>query len=83
MPAAAGVVDEKGSEYMLAHTGPRELDGRRTRAITFLATCTTTAFLGMSRTSKSGLVELVCSVRSELFRIRRKILHAQSVRVIW
>ena len=27
MPAAAGVVDEKGSEYMLAHTGPRELDG--------------------------------------------------------
>jgi len=26
MPAAAGVVDEKGSEYMLAHTGPRELD---------------------------------------------------------
>jgi len=27
MPAAAGVVDEKGSEYRLAHTGPRELDG--------------------------------------------------------
>ena len=27
MPAAAGVVDEKGSEYKLAHTGPRELDG--------------------------------------------------------
>ena len=27
MPAAAGVVDEKGSEYILAHTGPRELDG--------------------------------------------------------
>jgi len=26
MPAAAGVVDEKGSEYMLAHTRPRELD---------------------------------------------------------
>jgi len=26
MPAAAGVVDEKGSEYILAHTGPRELD---------------------------------------------------------
>jgi len=25
MPAAAGV--EKGSEYILAHTGPRELDG--------------------------------------------------------
>jgi len=25
MPAAAGVVDEKGSEYILAHTGPREL----------------------------------------------------------
>ena len=24
--AAAGVVDEKGSEYILAHTGPRELD---------------------------------------------------------
>jgi len=27
MPAAAGVVDEKGSEYILAHTGQRELDG--------------------------------------------------------
>jgi len=27
MPAAAGVVDEKRSEYILAHTGPRELDG--------------------------------------------------------
>jgi len=27
MPAAAGVVDEKGSEYILAHTVPRELDG--------------------------------------------------------
>jgi len=27
MPAAAGVVDERGSEYILAHTGPRELDG--------------------------------------------------------
>ena len=27
MPAAAGVVDVKGSEYILAHTGPRELDG--------------------------------------------------------
>jgi len=26
MPAAAGVVDQKGSEYILAHTGPRELD---------------------------------------------------------
>jgi len=26
MPAAAGVVDEKGSEYVLAHTRPRELD---------------------------------------------------------
>ena len=26
MPAAAGVVDEKGSEYILAHTGPRELE---------------------------------------------------------
>jgi len=26
MPAVAGVVDEKGSEYILAHTGPRELD---------------------------------------------------------
>jgi len=25
--AAAGVVDEKGSEYILSHTGPRELDG--------------------------------------------------------
>jgi len=27
MPAAAGVVDEKGSEYILAHSGPRELAG--------------------------------------------------------
>ena len=27
MPAAVGVVDEKCSEYILAHTGPRELDG--------------------------------------------------------
>jgi len=27
MPAVAGVVDEKGSEYILDHTGPRELDG--------------------------------------------------------
>jgi len=27
LPAAAGVVDEKGSEYILAHTRPRELDG--------------------------------------------------------
>jgi len=27
MPAAADVVDEKRSEYILAHTGPRELDG--------------------------------------------------------
>jgi len=27
MPAAAGVVDEKGSEYILAHIGPTELDG--------------------------------------------------------
>jgi len=27
MPAASGVVDEKGSEYILTHTGPRELDG--------------------------------------------------------
>jgi len=26
MPAGAGVVDEKGSEYILAQTGPRELD---------------------------------------------------------
>jgi len=26
MPAAAGVVVEKGSEYILAHTGLRELD---------------------------------------------------------
>jgi len=26
MPAAESVVDEKGSEYILAHTGPRELD---------------------------------------------------------
>ena len=27
MSAAAGVVDKKGSEYILANTGPRELDG--------------------------------------------------------
>jgi len=27
MPAAEGVVDEKGSKYILAHTEPRELDG--------------------------------------------------------
>jgi len=27
MPTAAGVVVEKGSEYISAHTGPRELDG--------------------------------------------------------
>jgi len=27
IPTAAGVVAQKGSEYMLAHTGPRELDG--------------------------------------------------------
>jgi len=27
MPAAAGVVDEKESKYILANTGPRELDG--------------------------------------------------------
>ena len=27
MPAAAGVLDEKGYEYIVAHTGPRELDG--------------------------------------------------------
>jgi len=27
LQAAAGIVDEKGSEYILAHTGPRELDG--------------------------------------------------------
>jgi len=26
MPAAAGVVVEKGSKYILAHTGLRELD---------------------------------------------------------
>jgi len=26
MPAAVGVVDENGSEYILAHTGPSELD---------------------------------------------------------
>jgi len=31
MPAVAGVVDEKGSEYILAHTGPRALDGRPLR----------------------------------------------------
>jgi len=28
MPAAVGVVDEKGSEYILAQTGPRKLDGQ-------------------------------------------------------
>jgi len=27
MPTPAGVAVEKGSEYILAHTGPRELDG--------------------------------------------------------
>jgi len=27
IPAIAGVVVERGSEYILAHTGPRELDG--------------------------------------------------------
>jgi len=27
LPAAAGVVDEKGSEYILANTGPKELNG--------------------------------------------------------
>jgi len=27
MPAAAGVVVEKGSEYIMAHTGLKELDG--------------------------------------------------------
>jgi len=27
MRAAAGVVNEKGSEYILSHTGLRELDG--------------------------------------------------------
>ena len=27
IPTAAGVVVERGSEYILAHTGPRELDG--------------------------------------------------------
>ena len=26
IPAVAAVVDERGSEYKLAHTGPRELD---------------------------------------------------------
>ena len=31
MTATAGVVDEKGSEYILAHTGPRELDGHPLR----------------------------------------------------
>jgi len=25
-PSAAGIVDEKGSEYILAYTGPRELN---------------------------------------------------------
>jgi len=28
MPMPAGVVVEKGSEYILAHTGPREWDGQ-------------------------------------------------------
>jgi len=28
MPAPAGVVVEKGSKYILAHTRPRALDGR-------------------------------------------------------
>jgi len=27
IPRAAGVVVERGPEYILAHTGPRELDG--------------------------------------------------------
>ena len=27
IPTPAGVVTEKGSEYILAHSGPRELDG--------------------------------------------------------
>jgi len=27
IPTAAGVVVERGSEYILVHTGPRELDG--------------------------------------------------------
>ena len=27
IPTVAGVVVERGSEYILAHTGPRELDG--------------------------------------------------------
>ena len=27
LPTAAGVVVERGSECILAHTGPRELDG--------------------------------------------------------
>ena len=27
IPTAAGIVVERGSEYLLAHTGPRELDG--------------------------------------------------------
>ena len=27
IPTEAGVVVERGSEYILAHTGPRELDG--------------------------------------------------------
>ena len=29
MSMSAGVAVEKKSEYILAHTGPRELDGRR------------------------------------------------------
>ena len=31
IPTAAGVVVERGSEYILAHTGPRELDGHPLR----------------------------------------------------
>ena len=31
IPTPAGVVAEKGSEYILAHTGPRELDGHSLR----------------------------------------------------
>ena len=35
MPSAAGVVDEKGSEYILVHTGPRELDRHPLRVAKF------------------------------------------------
>jgi len=33
MPTPAGVVVEKGSEHILAHTGQREFDGRPQRGM--------------------------------------------------